>query len=103
MNRVSEILQSLKKRKNSVSCYGKSGLLMYMVELGFLHKDGKTAGHRIFTHKSLTDLTMGEFRTHSIDCGHAPKRPMKKPYVISTIKMIEKYQIELSEILGARL
>ncbi|WP_330472093.1 hypothetical protein [Vibrio harveyi] len=103
MDRIVEILEDLKRRKKAVSCDGKTGLLMYMEELGFSWKEGKTAGHKVFVHKALTEASSNQFTTHSIDCGHAPKRPMKFSYVVQTIRMVEKYQIELSGLMGARL
>lgn len=103
MSRVREIIEDLRQRKKSVSCKGKAGLLCYMEELGFSCKDGKTPGHKVFVHRALTIASSNEFRTHSIDCGHAPNRPMKFSYVVKTISMVEKYQLELDEYLGAGL
>lgn len=103
MDRIIEILEDLKRRKKAISCSGKDGLLMYMEELGFSWKEGKTPGHKVFINKLLTVATKNQFTTHSIDCGHAPKRPMKFTYVVQTIRMVEKYQVELSELKGARL
>lgn len=93
MTRVEEIISDLETRKRSVSCGGSSGLLIFMEELGFTHKAGKTEGHRLFFHTKLSADT--GFRTHSIDCGHKPNRNMKFQYVIQTISKLKLYQSEL--------
>lgn len=101
MCKVEQILEDLKRRKNAVACNGKSGLLAYMDELGFSWTDGKSPNHKVFVHKALTAASDSAFTTHSIDCGHAPKRPMKFSYVQQTIRLLEKYQVELMELMEA--
>lgn len=95
MNEIQEITQYLTARKRTVACCGKSGLLHYMKALGFVWKEGKTDGHKVFVHASLSKLTNNRFTSHSIDCGHAPKRSMKLPYVVNTISLLKKYESEL--------
>ena len=96
MDKVQDIIDDLTARKRSVSCNGKAGLLIYMEELGFVWKGGKTDGHKVFVHSALSRITNGRFTTHSIDCGHAPKRPMKFPYVVKTLSLLKKYKTELN-------
>lgn len=103
MSRIDEILEDLRSRKRAVSCNGKAGLLAYMDEMGFISKSGKSPNHKVFVHKQLTETSNNEFKSHSIDCGHAPKKPMKFSYVVNTIRLMEKYQLELVEIMEARL
>lgn len=104
MCRVNEILEDLKGRKRAVSCNGKAGLLAYMEELGFSCKSSKKSNnHKVFVHKELTARSSNQFKTHSIDCGHAPKKPMKFSYVVNTIRLVEKYQVELMQLMEARL
>jgi hypothetical protein len=102
MNQVQSIIEDLTARKRSISCNGKTGLLLFMKELGFTWKDGKTDGHKVFVHPELNELSKGQFTTHSIDCGHAPKKPMKFPYVLKTINLFKKYEVELSSYLKDR-
>lgn len=102
MSRLDEIIDDLRKRKRSISCNGKDGLLLYMQEIGFTWKDGKTEGHKVFIHNDLTRKTMGTFTTHSIDCGHQPKKAMKFQYIVSTINVLTKYNSELTEIMSER-
>lgn len=97
---IDEIIEDLKSRKAAVACDGKAGLIAYMNELGFIFKKGNVAGHKVFCHKGLSEKTNGRFTTHSIDCGHKPKRPMKKPYVTKTISILSKYRDELDQLNG---
>ena len=99
MSRLEEIIEDLTRRKRAISCDGKNGLLLYMEEIGFTWKAGKTDGHKVFVHEQLTQATEGLFMTHSIDCGHAPRRPMKFQYVVKTISLLKKYSSELNELL----
>ena len=102
MNKIQEIIEDLTARKRLISCNGKTGLLLYMEELGFVWKKGKTDGHKVFVHPTLSKLTNGQFTTHSIDCGHAPKRSMKFPYVLKTINLFKKYEIELASCVESK-
>ncbi|WP_449649255.1 hypothetical protein [Rahnella aceris] len=96
MTRVEEIISDLQQRKKSISCCGKKGLLPLMEELGFIHKAGKTEGHRLFIHCELSLL--GSFKTHSVDCGHHPNRSMKFQYIVTTISKLKLHQLELESI-----
>lgn len=99
MSRVQEIIKELSSRKRSISCNGKDGLLLLMQELGFEYKAGKTEGHKVFIH---THLSESGFYGHSIDCGHAPARPMKFQYVVNTITVLRKYDSQLADYLRER-
>lgn len=95
MSRVQEIIDSLSQRKASVVCNGKVGLLAFLEELGFSWTDGKSEGHKIFVHTGLSRDT--GFTTFSIDCGHAPRRPMKLGYVVTTLRVLRKYKDQLDD------
>lgn len=96
MSRVKDIIEELQRRKRSISCSGSDGLLLLMEELGFCHRAGKTEGHRIFVHKGLSDCS--HFTTHSIDCGHKPKRAMNFRYVTNTVSKLKEFESELEAI-----
>lgn len=96
MTRIEEIISDLQIRKKSIACCGKRGLLPLMEELGFIHKAGKTDGHRLFIHYELSALSA--FKTHSVDCGHHPNRSMKFQYIVSTISKLKLHQQELESI-----
>jgi len=102
MNQVQTIIEDLTARKRSVSCNGKAGLLLIMKDLGFIWKEGKTDGHKVFVHPKLSLLSNSQFTSHSIDCGHAPKKPMKFPYVLKTINLFKKYEAELTSYFESR-
>ncbi|MCO6539808.1 MAG: hypothetical protein J6569_06710 [Gilliamella sp.] len=91
-------IEYLKKRTANISCNGKAGIVSFLTDLGFSMTTGKSAQHKIFSFKKLTIITDGKFKTFSIDCGHAPKKPMKISYVHNIIKLLEKYEKDLLEI-----
>jgi len=94
MSLVHEIIEDLSRRKKSVACLGKQGLRNYLSDLGFTDTEGKTPGHRVFTHEMLS--RQADFISFSIDCGHKPKREMKFQYVVKTIKILQKYDQHLN-------
>lgn len=96
MSKIQDVIDELIQRKKSISCNGSSGLLLILSNLGFKFKDGKTTGHKIFTHYELSKIS--EFKTHSIDCGHKPGREMKFQYVQNTIRLLVQYKEELEAI-----
>lgn len=96
MTRVNEIIVDISRRKKAISCNGSTGLLVMLEELGFMHKAGKTEGHRVFVHPKLSKQS--DFKTHSVDCGHKPNRNMKFQYVVNTIGKLRQYQSELEVI-----
>ncbi|HHR6140838.1 TPA: hypothetical protein ACS72N_001115 [Providencia alcalifaciens] len=96
MSKIQDVIDDLTKRKKSISCNGSRGLLVILTTLGFEFKDGKTAGHKVFTHYNLSQIS--EFKTHSIDCGHKPGREMKFQYVQNTIRLLNQYKDELEAI-----
>ncbi|WP_233010499.1 hypothetical protein [Rheinheimera faecalis] len=97
---IGELIDDLARKKNTISCCGSHGLLSLLERLGFNHKSGKSDGHRVFTHPVLRNKSNGKFTTFGIDCGHAPKRPMKPAYVSTVIKILRDYQDELTEIVN---
>lgn len=96
MSRTQDVINELVKRKKSISCNGSKGLLLYLESLGFKHKEGKTVGHRIFTHPQLSSIS--DYKTHSVDCGHKPNRDMKHAYITNTLRVLNQYKDELEEI-----
>ena len=99
MSSVNDIIEHLSRRKSSVACAGKDGLLGFLRDLGFDDSPGDTPGHRIFTHSKLNELA--GFTTTSIDCGHKPRREMKLSYVVKIIGVLKKYQPYLEELEGS--
>jgi hypothetical protein len=97
---VKSIIDDLATRKKSISCCGKNGLLEILSNLGFSYKGGASDAHKIFTHKYLNEKSKGAFKTFSIDCGHMPKKPMKLPYVVDVLKILNIYESELDDFLN---
>jgi len=101
MGKVSDIIEDLERRKASVCCESTTGLFVLLGELKFEYKlSNSSKGHAVFIHPELTQLTDGSFTTISVNCGHKPKKEMKKPYVVNVIRMLKSYQSELETIMG---
>lgn len=73
---------------------------MLLTDLGFQVREGKAPGHKLFVYEELSRRTEPPFIGHSIDCGHAPKKQMKMPYVVKTISMLNQYKDDLERILN---
>lgn len=100
MSKLSAIIEDLSQRKRTIACNGKSGLLLVLDGLGFKWTEGKATGHKVFVHPFLSKKTSGGFTTHGVDCGHKPDREMKFQYVVKTISLLKKYELELEEYLA---
>jgi hypothetical protein len=100
MNEVKTTIEQLSRSKKSTCCNGRQGLIAALKKLGFEGSPGQ-ANHKVFVHKALSEISA--FRTFSIDCGHKPNRSMKAPYILNTIRILKKYQIEIQEILDKEM
>ncbi len=95
--RLENIILDINRRKTSIGCAGRTGLLLYLEELGFSHKPGKSANHRVFTHAELSAKGCG-FTTFGIDCGHGMAKTILLCYARNVLKILEKYKDELEVI-----
>lgn len=53
---IDEAIESFRRRKSSIACNGKDGLLMVLESFGFEHRAGDTKGHRVFSHDASSRL-----------------------------------------------
>lgn len=86
--KVEEVLLILQQRKTSLCCEEVKNLLQ---SLGFIVRDGKRGGHKIFIHPNLTSFFSGSF-----DCGHGKNPEIKPAYIKSIIKILTQYKDELN-------
>ena len=65
--------------------------------LGFVVRDGRKQGHKVFTHPALDAFTASSF-----SCGHG-RNPQIKPYYVASIrKLLESHADELRKLEGDR-
>jgi hypothetical protein len=86
-----DVIQALKGAGASMRCIE---VKKHLESLGFIVKDGKRGGHKVFTHRHIEDFTSGAF-----NCDHGRNPEIKRPYIKKIIKILEKYEIELIEYL----
>jgi len=84
-----DVIQTLKRAGASMRCIE---VKKHLESLGFTVKDGKRGGHKIFTHRYIKDFTSGSF-----NCDHGRNPEIKPPYIKQVIKILEKYENELTE------
>ncbi|MBJ8796739.1 hypothetical protein I5398_11940 [Citrobacter freundii] len=99
MTRLELIIEDLERRVKTIGCGGRSGLLLYLEELGFNAKSGKSDNHKVLTHPELSRLS--EFRTIGIDCGHGTAKSVKPCYGRTVLSTLKKYKEELEIIYKA--
>lgn len=90
-DKVEEIVLILQQRKTNLCCEDVKNLLQ---SLGFIVRDGKKGGHKIFIHPDLTD-----FRSGSFNCGHGKNPEIKPGYIMGVVKILTQYRDELNQIL----
>ncbi len=87
-DKVEEVILILQQRKTSLCCDNVKNLLQ---SLGFIVRDGKKGGHKIFVHPNLTGFFSGSF-----DCGHGKNPEIKPGYIKAIIKILTQYKDELN-------
>ena len=61
--------------------------------LGFVVRDGRKQGHKVFTHPALDAFTASSF-----SCGHG-RNPQIKPYYVASIrKVLESHSVDLRKL-----
>ena len=84
-------LDKLQQKKSNLCCNDLKALLS---ELGFVVRDGKRGGHKIFTHPGLPS-----FKSGSYNCGHGKNPEIKPAYITKIIAVIRTYEGELKTYL----
>lgn len=94
---IDDIITDIFRRKANIGCPSRTGLLYYLEMLGFSHKPGKSANHRVFTHPSLSKQR-NDFTTFGVDCGHGMKKAVLPCYPETVLRVLRKYREELKDI-----
>ena len=89
--KIAATIESLRSRKASVRC---SEMKKLLESFGFSIKDGKRAGHKVFTHNGIAAFTTGSY-----DCGHGRNTTVKPAYVTSVTRLLELHISDLADFL----
>lgn len=85
---VDELVADWKGRKASLRC---GEVAVGLVSLGFVVKDGKSPGHKTYSHPGLPD-----FRGASWNCGHGKNPEILTPYIVKIVGVLKQYRDELA-------
>lgn len=85
---VDELIADWKGRKASLRC---GELAAGLVSLGFIVRDGKSPGHKTYSHPGLPD-----FRGASWKCGHGKNPEILAPYIVKIVGVLKQYRDELA-------
>lgn len=80
-------ITELQERKGNLCCDDVKALL---AGLGFIVRDGKRGGHKVFTHPGLPSFKSGSF-----NCGHGKNPEIKPAYISKIVRTIRTYEDEL--------
>jgi len=83
-------ITTLKQKKKSTRC---KELIQILEELGFVVRDGRRGGHKLYIHPDLT-----EFAGDGFNCEHGKNPQIKPVYVQRVIKTLEEFKDELSSL-----
>ena len=64
-----------------------------LTQLGFIVRDGKRGGHKIFVHRRLAG-----FKSGSLNCDHGKNPEIKSPYIKKIIRIINQYEAGLVDL-----
>lgn len=88
--KVSYAITTLKKKKKSTRC---NELIEILQKLGFIVRDGRRGGHKLYIHSNLKEFLGGSF-----NCDHGKNPQIKPVYVQRVIKTLEDFEGELSSL-----
>ncbi len=88
---ISNALRALKEAGASFCC---NDLVKLLEGLGFVVRDGKRGGHKLYHHKALANFFGSGF-----NCGHGKNPEIKPVYVRNVRKVIEEYKVEIQDYL----
>ncbi len=89
-----EVIAELNARKGNLRC---SEVTKFLKSLGFEVKEGKSPGHKIFTHDKLNDFFSGSY-----NCGHGKNPEIKRAYIGKIVGILEYHQSTLEAELGGK-
>lgn len=84
---VQNAIDQLLQRKANLCCEDVKNLI---TELGFIVRDGKQGGHKIFTHPGVPSFLSGSF-----NCGHGKNPEIKPAYIGKIVQVLRQHHDEL--------
>ena len=88
---LDNVKQRLLESKHAIRC-NELGLLLE--SLGFIVRDGKKGGHKLYIHPELDG-----FHSGSYNCGHGKNLEIKPAYIGQILRVLNTYDAELTEFL----
>jgi hypothetical protein len=82
-----DALEMLESAAASLRCKDLVGALG---RLGFEVREGKSPGHKVFTHPCIPEFTASSF-----NCGHGANPEVKRNYPRSVLKLLRQYEADL--------
>ena len=85
---VDQLIADWRGRKASLRC---SEVAEGLTSLGFVVKNGKSPGHKTYSHPRLL-----VFRGASWNCGHGKNPEILTPYIVKIVGVLRQYRDDLS-------
>jgi hypothetical protein len=87
---VDDLIEDWKGRKASLRC---DDVAAGLTSLGFVVKEGKSPGHKTYSHPYLPD-----FRGSSWNCGHGKNPGVLSSYIVNIVRVLRQYRDELARL-----
>ncbi len=84
---VDDLIADWNRRKASLRC---SEVATGLISLGFDVREGRTPGHKLYTHPELHDFYGGSW-----NCGHGKNPPVLTSYIVKIIRVLKQHRDEL--------
>ena len=85
---VDDLITDWKARKASLRC---DEVASGLVSLGFVVKEGKSPGHKTYSHPKLPG-----FKGSSWNCGHGKNPEILSSYVVNVVRVLKQYRDDLA-------
>ena len=85
---VDDLITDWKARKASLRC---GEVASGLVSLGFVVKEGKSPGHKTYSHPKLPG-----FKGSSWNCGHGKNPEILSSYVVNIVRVLKQYRDDLA-------
>ena len=89
MATVDDIIDDWGARKSSLRC---GDVVAGLTTLGFVLKEGKSPGHKTFSHPKLR-----YFRGAAFNCGHGKNPEILSSYVVNLLRILKQLRDDLRE------
>lgn len=86
-----DLLRQLSEAGASMRC---SELTKILEQFGFVVRDGRLGGHKLYSHPGIPGFTGGSF-----NCGHGRNPEIKRSYIRDARKIVEEFRDEIKDYL----